>query len=302
MDNADQQPAQSVAPTQPRPATNSKTAQNGQATQRSAGAGRQTPKGRSTARPPRTHNDYSTPVVHKTLELKTHQAQQVESRILATTMSSMYITEVVLRIIGDAKEAEAVSEIINTYLKTEEEELRAAIARLEAVHTSGMVEIAPEYSKPISKPLDVSSPQAMRFLLLLEGYDKLIRLVDSLWFAGLMDGKQKATATWEWQRRLVRLGNAVIALERRARAAAVRKNKGEEVRNIVGDTETATVAEADGEGSQTKRSAKGKAPATQTEEVNAGPAPVAVAMAAVAAADPSSADTAPDTTMATAAE
>ncbi|KAA0576186.1 DUF1845 domain-containing protein [Azospirillum sp. B21] len=290
MENADQQPAQSVASPQSRPARNSKDAQNEKASQRSAGTRRQPGKGRLSTRAPRTHADYSTPVLHKTLALKTHQAQQVESRILATTMSSMYITEVVLRIIGDSKEAEAVSEIINNHLKVEEEALRATLAQLEQVRSSNMVDFEPEYSKPISKPLEVSSPQAMRFVLLLEGYDKLIRVVDGLWFAGLMDGKQKATATWEWQRRLVRLGNNVIALERRARAAAVRKNKGEEVSKVVGDTETATVSDTDAGGNKTKRASKGQAPAPQSEDdVASGPAPVAVAMAAVAATEPTGA-------------
>ena len=290
MENADQQPAQSVASIQSHPARNSKDTPNGKAPQRSAGTGRQPGKGRVSTRAPRTHADYSTPVLHKTLVLKSHQAQQVESRILATTMSSMYITEVVLRIIGDSKEAEAVSEIINNHLKGEEEALRATLAQLEQVRTSNMIDVVPEYSKPISKPLEVSSPQAMRFLMLLEGYDKLIGVVDSLWFAGLMDGKQKATATWEWQRRLVRLGNSVIALERRARAAAVRKNKGEEVSKVVGDTETATVSDTDAASNKGKRASKGQEPAPQSEdEVAPGPAPVAAARAAVAAAEPTGA-------------
>lgn len=292
MENADQQPAQSVASIQSHPARNSEDTSNGKAPRRPAGAGRQPGKGRVSTRAPRTHADYSTPVLHKTLVLKSHQAQQVESRILATTMSSMYITEVVLRIIGDSKEAEAVSEIINSNLKGEEEALRATLAQLEQVRTSNMIDVVPEYSKPISKPLEVSSPQAMRFLMLLEGYDKLIGVVDSLWFAGVMDGKQKATATWEWQRRLVRLGNSVIALERRARAAAVRKNKGEEVSKVVGDTETATVSDNDAGESRQKRAPKstGTAPALQSEDNAAsGPAPVAAAMAAVAATEPTGA-------------
>ncbi len=53
---------------------------------------------------------------------------------------------------------------------------------------SNLVDVKTNYTKPLKKTVQVTSPLAMRFLQLLEGYDRIIGLVDELWFAGHMTG------------------------------------------------------------------------------------------------------------------
>jgi hypothetical protein len=75
----------------------------------------------------------------------------------------------------------------------------------------------------------ISSPQLAQYTALIEELDRLMIVMDTLWLTGVLTNKQRAQGAYEWRLRVLRAGRAIIELERRARAAAKARGKGEEL-------------------------------------------------------------------------
>lgn len=183
----------------------------------------------------------SHPIISRKLTLHTHQAQRVDRRLTDRLNRTLYNLDVILRIIGSSKEVDAVTSKITDKLRETTSELKSEKERVEKIRSDNLVEVVHAYSHPVERNIDLSTPYIFQVVDLLEMFDSLVRSIDALWFAGQFKGSQKEQATWTWQRRLVKLGNEIIDLERRARNAADKKEKTDEVREAVGDADPTAI-------------------------------------------------------------
>jgi hypothetical protein len=57
-------------------------------------------------------------------------------------------------------------------------------------------------------------------------------VMDALWLTGVLTNKQRADGAYQWRTRVLRTGRAIIEIERRARASAEKRGKGEELEGL----------------------------------------------------------------------
>lgn len=178
---------------------------------------------------PPTSSGVSVPAFEQLVKLNTLQAQKVMSRVFSRAAGSLYRIDVILRIIGSDLDAERVEVVINTMLNEVEEALQDAHKEMTSLLEENGIAGLPVYDAPTSETVRITSPHVARFLALVRKLDNLIAHIDALWLSGLMSNKERNDAVYRWQQRIIGLGSRIIGLERRARQAAQRQGKGEEV-------------------------------------------------------------------------
>jgi hypothetical protein len=57
-------------------------------------------------------------------------------------------------------------------------------------------------------------------------------VMDTLWLTGVLTNKQRADGAYQWRTRVLRTGREIIEIERRARASAEKRGKGEELAEV----------------------------------------------------------------------
>ena len=145
---------------------------------------------------------------------------------------ALYGIDVVLRIIGDDEEMDQVEEIVGKLIGELAAELRAEHARLAQLRESNGISATPRYTNPKRITVHISSPQLAQYTALIEELDRLMTVMDALWLTGVLTNKQRADGAYQWRTRVLRTGREIIEIERRARASAEKRGKGEELSEV----------------------------------------------------------------------
>lgn len=177
----------------------------------------------------RQEKSISIPAFEQTMKLNTLQAQKVMSRVFARASDSLYRIDVILRIIGKEEDAQAVESVIKTMFDEIDTGLSDSAAQNTALLEENGIDELPSYDAPTSERIRITSPQVSRFAALVRRLDKLVMEIDALWLSGLIENKDRNEAVYRWQQRIIGLGSRIIGIERRARLAAKRQGKGDEV-------------------------------------------------------------------------
>lgn len=177
----------------------------------------------------RQANSISVPAFEQKMNLNTLQAQKVMSRVFARASDSLYRIDVILRIIGKEEHAQQVEEVIKAMFDEVETGLKNSAAQNAALLEENGIEDMPSYDAPYSERIRVTSPQVARFAAMVRRLDKLVMEIDALWLTGIIDNGHRNEAAYRWQQRIIGLGSRIIGIERRARLAAKRQGKGDEV-------------------------------------------------------------------------
>lgn len=176
------------------------------------------------------NSPYSRAIIQRTVEFNSLQAQRVMHRSFEKLKQSLFSLSVILRIISDNEtEIEKIDAYIDEQFASAEEDFATEQARLRKVLEDNGVEDLAGYSRPETYKIELDSPRANTFLRLIALLDNLMLFIDTAWLCGEFDDKQKKNATFQWQQRLIKLAGRIIALEKRARVAATKKGKDEEV-------------------------------------------------------------------------
>jgi len=181
------------------------------------------------AMPPAARPAFSRPVFDQTITIRSHHAQRLLDRGFLLVVRALYGIDVVLRIIGDDQEMDQVESIVGERLGALAAELQAEHARLAQLRGTNGITATPRYTNPRQMTVHISSPQLAQYTALIEDLDRLMIVMDTLWLTGVLTNKQRAQGAYEWRLRVLRAGRAIIELERRARAAAKARGKGEEL-------------------------------------------------------------------------
>jgi hypothetical protein len=179
--------------------------------------------------PPAARPAFSRPVFDQTITIRSHHAQRLLDRGFLLVVRALYGIDVVLRIIGDDEEMDQVETIVGERIGALAAELQAEHARLAQLRDTNGITATPRYTNPRQMTVHISSPQLAQYTALIEELDRLMIVMDTLWLTGVLTNKQRAQGAYEWRLRVLRAGRAIIELERRARAAAKARGKGEEL-------------------------------------------------------------------------
>lgn len=177
----------------------------------------------------RTPPAISRPVFERTITVHSEQALRVVRRVFPTLVRSLYAIDVILRIIGEEAEIDAVEGTVSKMIGDCASELEREKSRMEKLCTDNGVTEKPRYTHPMDFNARIVSPQVSQFVALIQMLDELMIAMDALWLCGVLTNKQCGQAHYQWQQRLLRLGRRIITIERRAHRAAYAKGHGEEV-------------------------------------------------------------------------
>jgi hypothetical protein len=187
---------------------------------------------------------FSRPVYDQTITIHSEHAQRLLDRGFHLVVRALYSIDVVLRILGDDAEMDQVEGVVSDLIRGLAEELEAEAARLAKLSEDNGC-ITPRYTSPLEITVQISSPQLAQYTALIQALDRLMMAMDALWLSGVFTNKQRSDGAYAWRRRLLRVGRRIIDIERRARASAQMRGKGEEL------------AESDGEAAEDGRLEEG---------------------------------------------
>lgn len=212
------------------------------------------------AKPRSSKPVYSIPVFERELEIQSLQAQRVMNRVFKRTVRALYSIDTILRIIGDDQEMDEVEEIIAKMFTDAQKALEEESSRLDTLMENNGISEVPEYTNPHTYQVKITSPQAAVYANLVSGLDALMVKMDACWLLSVLDNKQRKEGTFQWQQRILRLGRRIVDIEVRARKAATRKGKEDEVKEALPpepeDSDNLDDVEAEAE----KKAPKKKAP------------------------------------------
>lgn len=175
---------------------------------------------------------FSRPVFDQTIRIQSNHAQRLLDRGFLLVVRALYGIDVVLRIIGDAEEMDQVEEIVGKLIGELAAELRAEHGRLAQLREANGISATPRYTNPKQITVHISSPQLAQYTALIEELDRLMTVMDTLWLTGVLTKKQRADGAYQWRTRVLRTGREIIEIERRARASAEKRGKGEELAEV----------------------------------------------------------------------
>ena len=179
--------------------------------------------------PASTRKSFSRPVFDQTITIHSNHAQRLLDRGFLLVVRALYGIDVVLRILGDDEEMDQVEEIVGKLIGELATELRAEHARLAQLREANGIGATPRYTNPKRITVHISSPQLAQYTALIEELDRLMTVMDALWLTGVLTNKQRADGAYQWRTRVLRTGREIIEIERRARASAEKRGKGEEL-------------------------------------------------------------------------
>lgn len=182
--------------------------------------------------PPAARPAFSRPVFDQIITIRSHHAQRLLDRGFLLVVRALYGIDVVLRIIGDDAEMDQVETIVGERIGALAAELQAEHARLAQLRDTNGITATPRYTNPRQVTVHISSPQLAQYTALIEELDRLMIVMDTLWLTGVLTNKQRAQGAYEWRLRVLRAGRAIIELERRARAAAKARGKGDALAEV----------------------------------------------------------------------
>jgi hypothetical protein len=179
--------------------------------------------------PQAARSTFSRPVFDQTITIHSSHAQRLLDRGFLLVVRALYGIDVVLRILGDDEEMDQVEAIVASRIGALAAELRAEHARLAQLREGNGITATPRYTNPRRLTVHISSPQLAQYTALIGELDRLMIAMDTLWLTGVLSNKQRAEGAYQWRTRVLRTGREIIELERRARASAEQRGKGEEL-------------------------------------------------------------------------
>lgn len=176
------------------------------------------------------NSPYSRAIIERTVSFNSLQAHRVMNRSFDKLKQSLFSLSVILPIISNnEEEMEAIDTFVSEQFSTVEKDLSLAKGQLSKILEDNGIEELAQYSKPEEFRVEVDTPKVNTFLRLVSELDQLMLYIDTVWLCGEFDDKQKKNATYQWQQRFIKLAGRLIAIEKRARVAASKLGKAEEV-------------------------------------------------------------------------
>jgi len=154
--------------------------------------------------------------------LKSDHAQKIYERSYKSASDSLYVLDVVFRIVSKSNPAliQEVQDMVDNMLTDMRKEIHNEIERLTVLCDDNGIIIDLQYTLEKNKEARVDSPRGGIFLGMIEDSDELFGLLDSLWLSQVINGNERSSSSFMWQRRLVSLAARIRGLSSSAVAKA----------------------------------------------------------------------------------
>lgn len=177
----------------------------------------------TTVQPQATKYQYSKPSLKGKMILNTEQAKFFAGNRFDNLMTALFIIDVTSRKLAKRLRTfdhKAVVEAVSKKIERMEVVVRDEAERLETLLKSlGITERA-EYSSPLTREFDITSPEIKRMSKLLQDFDQLIVLVDTAWLREMIDSAEADEFRAEKSNQMARLVRSLIGVGQSARAKA----------------------------------------------------------------------------------
>jgi len=174
-------------------------------------------------------------IIKQKLTLNSIQAQRVVQRSLKHISQALFSLDVILRVVGDAEDIDQVENIIQELIDKVVHDMSLTRAQVTQQLKENGITDAIEYSAPQEYVVEITTPQTSQFVHLIRELDTLTGQVEALWLSGAFTSKQREQATFHWQQRLIKLAGRIIGIQKRAKSAAYKKGKQQEVDSQIGE-------------------------------------------------------------------
>jgi len=127
-------------------------------------------------------------------------------------VKALYAISVVLRILADDTEMDQIEALVSSQIAAMAERLNDEHARLKVLADAEGGVPLPRYTNPREVTLKVSSPALAQYVRLILRLDQTLMVLDGLWFAGVVNNKQRKNLTHELRRLVYGIAPTLIVL------------------------------------------------------------------------------------------
>ena len=184
------------------------------------------------------------PALSTQITLKTAVTQRVYNRMYERLKADIYTLAVRTRTLDMDDAADAAEKMMQKLFAQLQQDLQGDIRRTDLSMERDGIEDTGVYASAITVEATFTTPQAKRFLDLMQAVDTLIARLDVLWLNGSIDTRNCKDRAYQWQRRLFRTATRIREYAQGARktmrAELERRNR----RSPVSDIDTAPVDDA----------------------------------------------------------
>ena len=211
--------------------------------------------------------EYNRPFVVQKAVLGSHVAQEAFRRTFTSMEETLYSLGVVLRVVGNAQDAEAVEALVDEKFDAMAKEINEEKARLDKMLKDNDIQDKVEFTSPSSVEAHISSPRAGRYMSLIREIDKLVAKMTALWLYGVLQDQQYTKGNFRWIGRFRTLSVEVRNINHRAMRAANQKRS--QAQAEAAKKEKEKQARKDAKADEAKAAEAEEAPVVTAEAVEA---------------------------------
>lgn len=178
---------------------------------------------------------YSKPSFPGQIRLNTEQAKRFGGAEFDNATSALFIIDVMARNLARRRKNfnhQVVAEAVAKTIEKMQAEVSSEIERLETFLKKEGISQRPDYSNPLERKFNITSPEVMRLTRLLQTFDTLITLIDTAWLASKLDSDEAADFRERKTNDMRKMVKALIKHGAAARAMAYANNDVEAQRDI----------------------------------------------------------------------
>ncbi|WP_152390170.1 DUF1845 domain-containing protein [Azotobacter salinestris] len=184
--------------------------------------------------PPRKYA-YSTPSFPGLLHLNSEQAKRFGGTEFDNVTSALFVIDVMARKLARRRKNfnhQVVADAVSKTIEKMQTEVNNEIQRMETFLKKEGISQRPNYSNPLERKFNISSPEVMRLTHLLQAFDTLISLIDTAWLAQKLDSDEASDFRERKTNDMSKMVKALIKHGAAARAMAYANNEVEVQKDI----------------------------------------------------------------------
>lgn len=176
--------------------------------------------------------EFSQAYITRTIQLKSRIAQHAYRRTYLSVSDTLYILSVVFRQIGTPEQVQQAEFVVANMIETTKTMITKEIKRLENICEDNAIVVETSYTHVEEINVKILTPRGGEVLNLLLETDKIITILDIMWFSSLLKEDEYHEAVKLWSKRIIKLANQIRNLTSVSIKEAKKKNSDEENKEL----------------------------------------------------------------------
>lgn len=161
----------------------------------------------------------SVPYMVRKVRFSSTPVQRAYERTYTIHTAALYQVGVLLRAVGTEKQAAHIEEAIDARLDRITADMQTELKRLEQIRDDNGIADDVHYSAPLDIEAPISTRRAAVYLGILELWDRMLRVMDTLRLTAVISDKQFREGVYVWRHQISQAVLLNIKVARRAMAA-----------------------------------------------------------------------------------